>query len=85
MDIIDLVKLGENYIDRGDVNNARSKFLDALALAPEDPQMHNRLGMLEMSQGNYIKAQEYYTRACELAPDVSRYYMRLGDSFQRLS
>ena len=85
MDVIDLVRLGENYINEGDTNNARLKFLDALALAPEDPQMHNRLGMLEMSQGNNIKAQEYYTTACELAPDVSRYYMRLGDSFQRLS
>jgi len=85
MDVIDLVKLGENYVDEGDIKNARLKFLDALALAPEDPQMHNRLGMLEMSQGNSTKAQGYYTKACELAPDVSRYHMRLGDSFQRLS
>ena len=84
MDVIDLVRLGENYIDGGDTNNARLKFLDALALAPEDPQLYNRLGMLEMSQGNSTKAQEYYTKACELAPDVSRYHMRLGDSFQRL-
>ena len=84
MDVIDLVKLGENYVDEGNIKNARLKFLDALALAPEDPQMHNRLGMLEMSQGNSTKAQEYYTKACELAPDVSRYHMRLGDSFQRL-
>ena len=51
MDVIDLVKLGENYVDEGDIKNARLKFLDALALAPEDPQMHNRLGMLEISQG----------------------------------
>ena len=36
MDVIDLVRLGENYIDGGDTNNARLKFLDALALAPED-------------------------------------------------
>ena len=84
MDVIDLVKLGENYVDEGNIKNARLKFLDALALAPEDPQMHNRLGMLEMSQGNSTKAQEYYTKACELAPDVSRYHMRLADSFQRL-
>ena len=84
MDIIDLVRLGENYIDDDDIKNARLKFLEALALAPEDPQMHNRLGMLEMSQGNSTQAQIYYTKACELAPDVSRYHMRLGDSLQRL-
>ena len=83
MDVIDLVKLGEDYLEQGDINNARSKFLEAAVLAPEDPQLHNRLGMLEMSQGNYETAQKYYTKACELAPEVSRYHMRLGDSFQR--
>ena len=84
MDVIDLVKLGENLFENDDVKGSRSKFLEALSLAPEDPQLHNRLGMLEMSQGNSKKAQVYYTKACELAPDVSRYHMRLGDTFQRL-
>jgi len=84
MDIIDLVRLGESFYEKGDIMNARNKFLEALVLAPEDPQLSNRLGMLEMSEGNSQKAQEYYTEACKLAPDVSRYHMRLGDSFQRL-
>ena len=84
MDIIDLVKMGESSFENGDIKNARSKFLEALVLAPEDPQLSNRLGMLEMSQGNPHKAQEHYAQACKLAPDVSRYHMRLGDSFQRL-
>ena len=84
MDVIDLVKLGENLFEQDDFKGSRSKFLEALSLAPEDPQLHNRLGMLEMSQGNSKKAQVYYTKACELAPDVPRYHMRLGDSFQRL-
>ncbi|MFL2941792.1 MAG: tetratricopeptide repeat protein [Candidatus Poseidoniales archaeon] len=52
-------------------------------MAPEDPQLHNRLGMLEMSVGNPKKAMNYYTEACRLAPNVSRYHMRLGDSLQR--
>ena len=84
MDIIDLVKKGESFFEKGDMKNARIKFLEALVLAPEDPQLSNRLGMFEMSQGNPHKAQEYYAEACKLAPDVSRYHMRLGDSFQRL-
>ena len=84
MDVIDLINLGEDFLEHGDINSARLKFLDAAVLAPEDPQLYNRLGMLEMSQGNFDKAQKYYTKACELAPDVSRYHMRLGDSFQRL-
>ena len=84
MDVVDLIKLGEDYLVQEDTSNARSKFLDAIVLAPEDPQLHNRLGMLEMSQGNFKQAQKYYTKACALAPDVSRYHMRLGDSLQRL-
>ena len=84
MDVIDLIKSGEKVLEEGNFKRARSKFLEALALAPEDPQLHNRLGMLEMSQGNPEKAKTYYSKACELAPDVSRYHMRLGDSFQRL-
>ena len=84
LDVVDLIKLGEDYLVQGDTINARSKFLDAVVLAPEDPQLHNRLGMLEMSQGNFEQAQKYYTKACALAPDVSRYHMRLGDSLQRL-
>ena len=84
MDITDLIKLGEDYINQGDITKGRQKFIEALNLAPEDPQSHNRLGMLEMSEDNPSKAQNYYSKACELAPDVSRYHMRLGDSYQRL-
>jgi tetratricopeptide (TPR) repeat protein len=84
MDVVDLIKLGENLFEQGDIQGSRSKFIDALSLAPDDPQLHNRLGMLEMFQDNPKKAQIHYTKACELAPEVSRYHMRLGDSFQRL-
>ncbi len=84
MDVIDLIKLGEDYFEQGDISKARSKLLEALSLAPDDPQLYNRLGMLEMSQSNPRKAQEYYKEACTLAPAVSRYHMRHGDSFQRL-
>ena len=83
LDIIDLIELGESLYAEGQVNGARSRFLEALKLAPEDPQLQNRLGMLEMSVNNSKKAMDYYTEACRLAPDVSRYHMRLGDSLQR--
>ena len=84
LDVVDIIKYGESVLEKGNFKKARSKFLEALSLVPEDPQLHNRLGMLEMSQGNPEKARTYYSKACELAPDVSRYHMRLGDSFQRL-
>ena len=84
MDVIDLIEAGEVLIDQGDTNQAYSKFKEALELAPEDPQLYNRLGMLEMSRDQPAKAQSHFEEACHLAPDVSRYHMRLGDSLQRL-
>ena len=62
MDIIDLVKMGESSFENGDIKNARSKFLEALVLAPEDPQLSNRLGMLEMSQGNPVRHKSIMLR-----------------------
>ncbi len=84
VDVIDLIEAGETLIDQGNTNQAYSKFKEALKLAPEDPQLYNRLGMLEMSRGQPAKAQSHFEESCNLAPDVSRYHMRLGDSLQRL-
>ena len=49
MDVIDLIEEGEKNYEDGDPSLAKSKFLQASSLAPEDPQIFNRLGMLEMS------------------------------------
>ena len=85
LDLIEIIEAGENYLENGDVHQAHKLFLEALNLVPDDPQMHNRLGMFQMAQDNPEKAKTYYQEACRLAPEVSRYHMRLGDSLQRLS
>ena len=85
MDVIDLIEEGEKLYENGDTSAAKSKFSQASLLAPEDPQIYNRLGMLEMSRASPDKARFFYEKACTLAPEVARYHMRLGDSLQRLS
>ena len=85
MDVIDLIEKGESLYESGDSSSAKKKFLEAVSLAPEDPQIYNRLGMLEMSRSSPKVAKEFYEKACSLAPEVARYHMRLGDSLQRLS
>ena len=45
MDVIDLVEEGEKLYENGDSNSAKVKFLEASSLAPEDPQIYNRLGL----------------------------------------
>ena len=85
MDVIDLIEEGEALYESGDSTAAKLKFLQASSLAPEDPQIFNRLGMLEMSRASPNEARAFYEKACTLAPEVARYHMRLGDSLQRLS
>ena len=85
MDVVDLIEEGEKHYENGDVSSAKSNFLKASSLAPEDPQIFNRLGMLEMSRNSPDSARVFYEKACTLAPEVARYHMRLGDSLQRLS
>lgn len=85
MDVIDLIEEGEMEYENGNSSLAKSKFLQASSLAPEDPQIFNRLGMLEMSRNSPNEARVFYEKACKLAPEVARYHMRLGDSLQRLS
>ena len=85
MDVIELIEEGEVFYENGDAKSAKSKFLQASLLAPEDPQIYNRLGMLEMSRALPDEARVFYEKACNLAPEVARYHMRLGDSLQRLS
>tara|TARA_B100001115_G_scaffold19367_1_gene13883 strand:+ start:3139 stop:4866 length:1728 start_codon:yes stop_codon:yes gene_type:complete len=85
MDVIDLIEEGEMHYENGNSSLAKSKFLQASSLAPEDPQIFNRLGMLEMSRNLPNEARHFYEKACKLAPEVARYHMRLGDSLQRLS
>ena len=85
MDVIDLIEEGEKLYEIGDSKSAKVKFLKASSLAPEDPQIYNRLGMLEMSRNSPDEARRFYEKACKLAPEVARYHMRLGDSLQRLS
>ena len=85
MDVIDLIEEGESLYEEGNSASAKEKFLQASSLAPEDPQIFNRLGMLEMYRSSPNTAREFYEKACSLAPEVARYHMRLGDSLQRLS
>ena len=85
MDVIDLIEEGELLYETGNSSAAKKKFLQASSLAPDDPQIYNRLGMLEMSRSSPNEAKVYYEKACKLAPEVARYHMRLGDSLQRLS
>ena len=73
MDVIDLIEEGENLYENGDSSAAKSKFLKASLLAPEDPQIYNRLGMLEMSRASPDQARIFYQKACPICQDKTHY------------
>ena len=52
LDIVDIIESGEELLEKGKVGQAHNKFLEALKIVPDDPQMHNRLGMFEMARNN---------------------------------
>ena len=55
LDVIDLIEAGEVLIDQGNTNSAYSKFKEALRLAPQDPQLYNRLGTVSYT---HLRAHE---------------------------
>ncbi|MDP7590730.1 MAG: tetratricopeptide repeat protein [Candidatus Poseidoniia archaeon] len=83
-DVAELVEQGEALVRERKFRKAISCFRRAADLAPEDPSLHNSIGMAEMARRNPARALRAYQRACELAPDIARYYVRRGDALQRL-
>ena len=65
--------------DLGLSDQALSHLKQALELDVQDHTAWGLAGDLYAQTGNAHNAYEAYTRACEIAPLVSRYHMRLGE------
>jgi tetratricopeptide (TPR) repeat protein len=73
------IRLGDAYIDIGDYEKARLTFSRAIALAPHDKEVRERvqeiaadqirLGDAYMHMGDYDKALRSFSRAIAFAPD----------------
>lgn len=64
----DLREAGEACCIQGDPRAALEKFVQALRLDPEDPLIHNGLGVVLTQMGLLDKAKESFTRALRFAP-----------------
>lgn len=83
-DVNELVEQGEVLVREGKLRKALTCFRKAVDLAPEDPSLHNSIGMTEMARRKPRLALQAYQQASDLAPDIARYHMRCGDALQRL-
>ena len=80
----ELVEQGEALVREGKLRMALTCFRKAVDLAPEDPLLHNSIGMTEMARRKPERALHAYRQASDLAPDIARYHVRRGDALQRL-
>lgn len=56
-----------------DWSTARTHTQSALQHYPQDAEAHFLMGLLERSESNFERSNEYFRRAQELAPDVKKY------------
>ena len=84
MEVNELISEAEKSIRKNNISYAKVMYNKAIKLSPNDPNLHNNLGLLEMSSGLYSKAQICFETAIKNAPEISRFHCNLGDSFQRM-
>jgi type IV pilus assembly protein PilF len=61
-------QLGLAYLQQGDINRAKSKFLLAVQQAPNDPLVLDSMGYFLDSTNQSVEAEVYYLKAIAAAP-----------------
>lgn len=56
-------------IELGELDQAEALLQAAMMSAPEDPRLHNNLGLIAHARGDLQAAREHFERAIELAPE----------------
>lgn len=70
--------LGQIYYDRGNHEVARLVMFNALQMDEKEPDLHNILGVVELSTNNVTGAIARFQRTLELAPNHVPAMMNLG-------
>jgi len=73
-----LVALGELYRGTGEIKRSFEKLEQALAIAPNDEQVHSALGETWRASGDLDRAEESFRTAIRLDPAYWRNYWSLG-------
>ena len=70
--------LGIRALDNGEPQAAAGYFREGLALAPDDPSLHHRLGTALFLTGDHAAAREQFETALKLSPGFARAHYSLG-------
>jgi len=75
------IKLGEAYMGGGNYTAALGELLKAQKLNPDDPILHNDLGLVYMAKEKVDLAVVHFERAVQLNPDYSLAKNNLGSAY----
>jgi Flp pilus assembly protein TadD len=76
------LNLGTMLVDDSDFDGAITYLLKAAVLAPDNPKIHEELGLVYEAQKNLPKAQGELERAVALAPKTSALHFKLGQIYR---
>jgi tetratricopeptide (TPR) repeat protein len=79
-----LLNLAIVLVHQGELTEAQPLLLRAVAIAPENPRIHEQLGQLSMQQGNFLEARTYLETATRLDPQKSNLHFLLGQAYRHL-
>ena len=74
-------KLGEAHLMSGNYTAALSKLLDADKISPQNPYIHDDLGLVYMSKGRPDLAIEHFKKALAIKPDYTPAMNNLGTAY----
>lgn len=79
----DVKTLGEAYFQQGNYTAALKEFLDAEKVIPDDPYLHNDLGLVYMARNRFDLAEKHFLKAVTLDKDFIPAKNNLGASYLR--
>ncbi len=75
------VELGEVYLNQGNFTAALKALLDAEKVLPNDPYLHNDLGVAYMGKERFELAEHHFKKAVTLKPDYIPARNNLGTAY----
>ncbi len=77
----ELVELGLDYHEQGELDKAIAEFQQAIQIAPDFVEAHYNLGLAYSDQGEFDAAIAAYEEAIRLAPDLAEAHNGLGNVY----
>lgn len=69
------------YFNQGDKDKFKELMAEAIALAPDNADLHYNVGVINMEQENYEDARASYKKTIELDPKYTNAYLNLSTTY----